>query len=326
LNTQQFSSTAPPASLHPYAISSLNSLMHGGASETLFIPGEDPAAYYRELDEAFATHQPATAQDAHIVTESVHARWMLSRRHRTHNLYEATLHDEMPDPTKWSNEQLHRINLMDRYKTQAERAFRRSLANLQSIRKEAFAQERWREHLKLAIEKTELQRQKFAFAKEKYERPFREAEARAAKQAAERRLWEEIREEQAAKNAPIQNREEFGGCAIVQKLCVHIQDDQTIIGYMRPSNKKVRQIIAHRASYAVPPQKVVRNYLFTHNIPKQYEFLIDEYNPRPVEDACGTQHQMSFDDFHQLSKIEDRIIATQPNLREDDDDGNLAGQ
>jgi hypothetical protein len=35
---------------------------------------------------------------------------------------------------------------------------------------------------------------------------------------------------------------------------------------------------------------------------------------------------MSFDDFHQLSKIEDRIIATQPNLREDDDDGNLAGQ
>ena len=49
MNTQESSSTTPPASLHPYAISSLNSLTHGGASETLFIPGEDPADYYREL-------------------------------------------------------------------------------------------------------------------------------------------------------------------------------------------------------------------------------------------------------------------------------------
>jgi hypothetical protein len=325
MNTQE-STTTPPASLHPYAISSLNSLTHGGASETLFIPGEDPAAYYRELDEAFATHQPSTAQDAHIVTESVHARWILSRRHRTHSAYEHVLHSETPNPIGWSNEQLHRINLMDRYKTQAERAFRRSLSNLQSIRQEAFAQERWREHLKLAIEKTELQREKFAHTKEKYERPFREAEAQAAKQAAEKREWNEVREEQAAKNAPIQTREEFGGCAIVQKLCIHIQDNQTIIGYMKPSNKNVRQIIAHRASYAVPPQKVVRNYMFTESIPEQYEFLIDEDNPRPIEDACGTQHQMSFDDFHELAEIEDRIIAHQPDLRADDDDGNLAGQ
>ena len=60
---------------------------------------------------------------------------------------------------------------MDRYKTQAERAFRRSLSNLQSIRKEAFTQERWREHLKLAIEKTELQRQKFEFTVEKLRAP-----------------------------------------------------------------------------------------------------------------------------------------------------------
>ena len=196
--------------------------------------------------------------------------------------------------------------------------------NLQSIRKEAFAQERWREHLKLAIEKTELARQKFELAKEKYERPFRETEARPLKCTHAKPPGQEIEE---ADNAPIQIRKEFGGCAIVQKLCVHVQDDQTIIGYMSPSNKKVRQIIAHSASYTVPPQKVVRNYIFSDDIPEPYEFLIDKHNPRPVEDPCITQHQMSFDDFHQLAKIEDRIIATQPNLREDDDDdGNLAGQ
>jgi len=324
LNTQ--TSTPPPASLHPYAISSLNSLSHGGASETLFIPGENPADYYRELDEAFTTHQPSTAQDAHIVTESVHARWLLSRRHRTHSAYEHVLHSETPNPIGWSNDQLHRINLMDRYKTQAERAFRRSLSNLQSIRQEAFAQERWREHLKLAIEKTELQRLKFEHTVEKYERPLREAAAEAAKQDAVKRMLDKLRQEREAEDAPIQSRKEFGGCAIVQKLCIHIQDDQTVIGYISPSNKKVRQIIAHRASYVVPPQKVVRNYFFTAGIPEQYEFLIDEHNPRPIEDTCGTQHQMNFDEYHELAETEDRIIATQPNLKDDPDDEWLAGQ
>jgi hypothetical protein len=317
MTTQTFT---PPASLPAYALSSLNSLSHGGSAESLFILGENPADYYRELDEAFATHQPSTAQDAHIVTESVHARWILSRRLRAHSLYEHDLHSESPSPIDWSNEQLHRINLVDRYKTQAERAFRRSLANLQSIRKEAFSQERWREQLALQKEKIEMQRQKFEFAVEKYNAPIRAAAAQAAKKAADQRAFAAERAQHAATHAPIQIREEFGGCAIVQKVCIHVQDDQTVIGYIKPSNKKVRQIIAHRASYAVPPIKVVRNYFFSDNIPKQYEFLIDEHNPRPIEDACGTQHQMSFDEFHQLAKIEDRIIATQPKQKDFPDD------
>jgi len=139
-------------------------------------------------------------------------------------------------------------------------------------------------------------------------------------------MLDKLRQEREAEDAPIQSRKEFGGCAIVQKLCIHIQDDQTVIGYISPSNKKVRQIIAHRATYVVPPQKVVRNYFFTAGIPEQYEFLIDEHNPRPIEDTCGTQHQMNFDEYHELAETEDRIIATQPNLKDDPDDEWLAGQ
>ena len=317
MTTQSFT---PPASLPAYALSSLNSLSHGGSAESLFILGENPADFYHEMDEAFERHQPSQAEDSHIVTESVKARWFLSRRHRAHARCEHHLHAQSPDPIHWTEAQLNKLNLVDRYKTQAERAFRRSLSNLQSIRKETFSQERWREQLALQKEKTEMQHHKFEFAVEKYNRPLREAAAQAAKQAADKRAYEAERAQHEAAHAPIQTRKEFGGCAIVQKLCIHMEDDQTVIGYIKPSNKKVRQIIAHRASYAEPPIKVVRNYFFTEGIPEQYEFLIDEHNPRPIEDACGTQHQMNFDEYHELAETEDRIIATQPKQKDDPDD------
>jgi hypothetical protein len=314
LNTQ--STTTPPASLHPYAISSLNSLSHGGASETLFIPGENPADYYRELDEAFTTHQPSTAQDAHIVTESVHARWLLSRRHRTHNRYQATLHTEIPDPSNWSNEQLHRINLMDRYKTQAERAFRRSLSNLQSIRKEAFAQERWREHLKLAIEKTDLQRQKFEHAKEKADRVSRAEEAIDAKF----RQVQEAGEKMRADNAPLQSHERYGGSVIVQRAYISLDRGATFIDEIIPSNDRVRKIIAERETYAEPPRYVVRRFSFCDGIPPEYQFLIDAGFRRPFDDNFRVEHNMSFKKWALLAEKEDAMLAIQPEAPDEPDD------
>ena len=316
MNTQESSSTTPPASLHPYAISSLNSLTHGGASETLFIPGEDPAAYYRELDEAFATHKPATAQDAHIVTESVHARWILSRRIRTHAIYEHALHAEKPHPIDWCNEQLHRINLMDRYKTQAERAFRRSLANLQSIRKEAFAQERWREHLKLAIEKTDLARQKFELAKEKADRLSRaeetvDAQFNRMKEAADR-----IR----TNNAPLQSHERYGGAVIVQRAYISLHRGATFIDQITPTNDQVRKIIAERETYAEPPRYIVRRFSFCDGIPPEYQFLIDAGLRRPLEDNFEVEYEMSFKKWAPLAEKEDAMLSIQPKLPDEPDD------
>ena len=106
--------------------SRLNSLSHGGAAESLFIPGENPADFEDLLHHAFAEHQPSSDQHSAFVYHSVHARWLLARRQRTTAAYELELHKQMPDPTHWPNESLTRLNLFDRYKTQAERALRRA--------------------------------------------------------------------------------------------------------------------------------------------------------------------------------------------------------
>jgi len=97
--------------------SSLNSLNHGAAAESLFIPGEDPADFEALLQQAFAEHQPSSDQHSAFLYDSVHARWMLARRQRTTAAYELDLHKQMPDPTHWSNESLARLNLFDRYPT-----------------------------------------------------------------------------------------------------------------------------------------------------------------------------------------------------------------
>src|SRR5580658_5018396 len=127
----------PPASLPASARFSLNALTHGGTAQTLFLPDENPDHFWALMDDAFAHYQPGTCQDADLVTDSVQARWYLSRRQRAHANYEFRLHEKYPDSSHWPDASLNRLNLFDRYKTQAERALRRALINVQAIRKDA---------------------------------------------------------------------------------------------------------------------------------------------------------------------------------------------
>ncbi len=86
--------------------SCLNSLSHGGAAASLFIPGENPAAFEDLVHQAFAEHQPSSDLHSAFVYHSVHARWMLARRQRATAAYELEPHKQMPDPTYWTNESL----------------------------------------------------------------------------------------------------------------------------------------------------------------------------------------------------------------------------
>jgi hypothetical protein len=105
-----------PKSLTGKLASSMNHLTHSGASNSLFLPDENPDDFFSLLENAFDHHQPATDQDASLVTDSVLARWFLLRRQRTFANYEATLHTRRPDPNLWIDSDLHSLNLFDRYK------------------------------------------------------------------------------------------------------------------------------------------------------------------------------------------------------------------
>jgi len=64
------------------------------------------------------------------------------RRERTVDAYEKALHARKPDPTYWVQPDLHEMHLFDRYKTEASRAYTRSLRNLQTIQKMARDEQR----------------------------------------------------------------------------------------------------------------------------------------------------------------------------------------
>jgi len=169
-----------PVTLSGKAISCLNHLTHGAASESLFIQGEDPAEFEALLKDGFETYQPATEDDARLIGDFARARWLLTRRQGIHSTWEFELHNRQPDPTQWTPEDMHKLNLFDRYQTQTERAFKRSLDNVMAIRKAAFNEQRSRDLLELQRQRFQLQRDRFELAKQKHAFVAAKQEARAA--------------------------------------------------------------------------------------------------------------------------------------------------
>jgi hypothetical protein len=218
--------------------SCLNSLSHGGAAESLFIPGENPADFEDLLHHAFAEHQPSSDQHSAFVYDSVHARWMLARRQRATAAYELELHKQMPDPTHWPNESLARLNLFDRYKTQAERALRRAFVNLQAVRKDTFNEQLWTQKLAIQQERLALERPKF--------------EARCA-----------------AKTKPPHDPVE----ELKQDLKAYQASSAPILDQLIPSNDHVRQLIENRAHFENEPKLLVRYCTFLKDNPAGLSFL-----------------------------------------------------
>ncbi len=171
-----------PITLSGKAISCLNHLTHGAASDSLFIQGEDPAEFDSLLKDGFATHSPANEDDARLIGDFARARWLLTRRQHIHSTWEFELHKRQPDPTQWTPADMHQLNLFDRYQTQAERAFKRSLDNVRTIRQAAFNEQRRLDLLDLQRQRFQLQRERFEFSKERHARIVAKQEARALKQ------------------------------------------------------------------------------------------------------------------------------------------------
>jgi hypothetical protein len=317
---------------------SLNALLHGGAAQTLFIPGEDPKAgqpsgarstqtriaepprsalpdeslgdFYLLLDQSFALHQPANPQDSALVYDSVHARWHFNRRTRVQSTYELHLHTRQPDITQWTPADLHQLNLFDRYKTQAERAFRRALLNVQAIRKEAVREEHWRALLAIQKQRVDLQRDKFEFAKAKHQ-------AANAPPAAD--LIQKLDGHQPTL-APIQHDPALNCSVIVQRSFIRLQDGATVIDQISPTHHAVRKFIEDREQFTHPPQLLVRYFTFLNEIPAEYRlFLPDGFRRDPAAPSC-VRVAMEFDQYLVLAQHEDIQIASQPAPDTDEED------
>jgi hypothetical protein len=193
----------------------------------------------------------------------------------------------MPDPTHWPNESLTRLNLFDRYKTQAERALRRAFVNLQAVRKDTFNEQLWTQKLAIQQERLALERLKF--------------EARCAAQPKPPHdpvadLKQDLEACQASV-APIQRDPALNCHVIAQRAFIDLQNGASVIDELIPSNDHVRQLIENRAHFENEPKLLIRYCTFLKDNPAGLSFL---------------RREMSFAEFSVLALQEDRDISAQP--------------
>ena len=123
-----------------------NHLKHGASATTLFLPDENPAEFFSLLDDAFAEHQPGSKQASGIVARTVQYHWTLLRRERAADNFEVNLHLRLPNSSDWTAANLHQMDLFDRYRTTAARAFSRSLRDLANCKKMKRDELRWQQN------------------------------------------------------------------------------------------------------------------------------------------------------------------------------------
>ena len=272
---------ASDTKLTPKSLSCLNHLKHGSTSKTLFLKDENPEEFFALLENFFLQHQPNFDHDAALVTRAAHDFWIMLRRERTVDAYEKALHTRKPDPTYWVQPDLHEMKLFDRYKTEASRAYTRSLKNLQTIQKMARDEQRSQQLF-------EREKQKLAMDLLRWQQMQRQNEAA------------EIAESFIEEKPVIVDEQ---GPHIPQDLYVSMQDGITHIFDTVPSNDEVHRIISEANQHPTPPTHIVRTYIFAGLIPPTYQWLITEDAQRTAKDQ-EIRKLLSFDEWRKLAAKE----------------------
>jgi hypothetical protein len=289
----------------------MNNFRHGGASASLFIQGENPEDFFALLEDAFAQHQPVFDQEAAIVTDSVHARWILNRRQRAADQYEAGLYKLKPDPLNFIPKiELKEVDLFDRYVTTADRALTRALQKLQLIHKMARYDQRWQFQLEKEKQKLAIHVERFELAKQREERLAAKRGAKEAKaEAAEAQRVHDELDTQSFIASLGELRKEIRidpehGPYIPQAVysAFDVAKGVTLASECSPKNEKIRAIIAGAAGYPTPPAKVIRTY-HLKGVAPEHEWLFSDENQRhlPYQEI---RKPLTFDEWAALAENE----------------------
>jgi hypothetical protein len=258
------------------AVVALNALTHGATAKTLFLEDDNPDEFFALLEDAFEHHQPTCRQDSDLVTDTVLARWFLSRRQRIYGAYEAALYKRKPDGFYWIPCDVEDLEVFERYVTTASRALTRAFNNVRHIRRDAQSEYRWQTHHEFQKERFALQRERFELAKQKEERLTARRDAKELKQ--------QKKEEEQIKNTtpalalnndfpPISALVAAGLTSAPSKfqqtLYIGFEDDDvtTVVYEVTPSNEKIREAISDE-------DQVTRVYNFVGGVPPEYKHLI----------------------------------------------------
>jgi len=105
------------------ATSSENSIKHGSCSQSLILPHESEESWLLLLNRWLQTYQPPEHSLLHdFVLKTAQAEWYRMRAQRNLGCHECS--PEGLSPANWTPDYIKKHDLLLRYKTTAERAFR----------------------------------------------------------------------------------------------------------------------------------------------------------------------------------------------------------
>jgi len=244
--------------------SSRNATKHGCRSKRALILPDETQEEYDELRNGWmAEFEPEGHQERRLVEKLILNDWLQQRAERWLLEVEARVVEETADATDWSGEQHHKVELMQRYKTTAERAFYRSWNAVQSLRKDFMREQRDMHNLR--TENVELH-SKLGHAEGKCERT-EERLASVEKQAK--------REEADAKTPAQQifqgqnSKKKQGRLPVLEQWVeVKVVDGKTVTE-LTPSNEG---LIKRGKEMHPPPVLVYRRLHFMHGVPIEYDW------------------------------------------------------
>jgi Fe2+ or Zn2+ uptake regulation protein len=119
------------------ARSSQNSTRHGlRSAEIRLLPWEKQSDYDAVVAGWNEHWQPEDFQEDKLVKALIYNDWMHRRAERWLAEAEASIAEEIENPLDWTAEQERKLQLLQRYKTSAERAFYRAWSVLEGLRKD----------------------------------------------------------------------------------------------------------------------------------------------------------------------------------------------
>jgi hypothetical protein len=131
---QRRSGSGGPKSPNGKTICSRNSLKHGCRSQNVLVPGESHEDYEQLWKTWLSRYTPTSPADLELIRLTVDAAWRMQRSERAYQEVEASLL-ATATADKWTDDQLRRLLLMQRYKTADANAFHKCVRLLETIRK-----------------------------------------------------------------------------------------------------------------------------------------------------------------------------------------------
>ena len=263
--------------------SSQNATTHGATSQQLILPGESQQDFDNLLSNLTQEFQPSTDQGHGYVYDAARARWDLWRKQRIYDQVSADIHFHQTDPTQWDAETFHRLHLLDRYKTAAERAFKRAISNVELLRKLNF---------------TEQDREM---------RRVRWDQVQEAKQAGLKltSIKKEMELTKVTDEAYRRACNGYGKPSFVQNIEIEVMEGRT---YTMPDldNQFILEYLDMKHTYQ--PEDIVRKYHFPQGIPPEYHYMTDREDYRN-EKHHTIEESFTVEEFRLLAAAEEKLAT-----------------